>query len=80
LRSKEKLIAIKEKLKGLSAAQIATQLGAGEPTVRDILDALGQPGRDPRDELPPPLFRGDVLTIEDIKTGMELKGTVQKLV
>ena len=80
LQNRENLDAIREKLKELKPDQVAEKLGAGVPTVRDILAALGQPGRDPRDELPPPLFRADVLSIEDLRPGMVLKGTVQNVV
>jgi uncharacterized protein len=52
----------------------------GEPTLVDILDSLARPGRDPRDELPPPLLRQDVLKMEDLKEGMLLKGTVRNVV
>lgn len=71
---------IRAKLKDLDPKAIAASLNAGEPTVRDILDALAQPGRDPRDKLPPPFFRGDVLEISDLRPGMILKGTVQNVV
>lgn len=76
----EKLQEIRRQLKTLDPAAIAAALGAGEPTVRDIIAALGQPGRDPRDELPPPHFRADVLKIEDLEPGMILTGTVQNVV
>ncbi|RME43678.1 MAG: S1 RNA-binding domain-containing protein, partial [Chloroflexi bacterium] len=52
----------------------------GLPTLKDILDDLGRPGRDPRDSLPPPILRQDVLKIEDLKPGMRLKGTVRNVV
>lgn len=80
LADKDTLKEIQRKLARLDAKSLAEQLSAGQPTVRDILKALAQPGRDPRDELPPPLFRADVLTIEDLKPGMVLKGTVQNVV
>ena len=60
--------------------RVAESLGAGVPTVRDIIASLGQPGRDPRDELPPPLFRADVLSLDDLRAGMVLQGTVQNVV
>ena len=50
------------------------------PTLRDILDALLRPGRDPREELPPPILRQDVLKIEDLQPGMSLQGTVRNVV
>lgn len=80
LRDKETLSQIREKLKTLNVEKVAEELGAGVPTVRDIIATLGQPGRDPRDELPPPLFRADVLTLEDLRPGMVLQGTVQNVV
>ncbi|MGI6640641.1 MAG: Tex family protein [Limnochordia bacterium] len=76
----DRLKEIRSGLKALDPAQTARALGAGEPTVRDIIAALGQPGRDPRDELPPPHFRADVLKIEDLQPGMILTGTVQNVV
>jgi uncharacterized protein len=59
---------------------LAELLAVGEPTLVDILEALAKPGRDPRDDLPPPLLRADVLTMEDLKPGMVLKGTVRNVV
>lgn len=59
---------------------LAPQLGVGVPTLRDILDSLQRPGRDPREELPPPIFRTDVLKIEDLAPGMELQGTVRNVI
>ena len=58
---------------------LAEQTGAGEPTLRDIVNELEKPGRDPRDELPPPLLRTDVLDMDDLTEGMELKGTVRNV-
>jgi uncharacterized protein len=62
-------------LKGL-----AELLEVGEPTLLDILDGLARPGRDPRDDLPPPVLRQDVLKMEDLREGMRLKGTVRNVV
>lgn len=59
---------------------LADKLGIGEPTLRDILSELCRPGRDPRDELPPPLLRRDVMTMEELKPGMELIGTVRNVI
>ncbi|MBI5300545.1 MAG: RNA-binding transcriptional accessory protein [Chloroflexi bacterium] len=59
---------------------IAQILGCGEPTLADIFDQLARPGRDPRDELPKPILRRDVLKLEDLQTGMRLKGTVRNVV
>ncbi|HEY3315110.1 MAG TPA: Tex family protein [Bacillota bacterium] len=75
-----RLALIKLKLKGVDLAKAATDIGVGLPTLRDIIDALEKPGRDPRDELPKPLFRTDVLTLDDLKPGMILKGTVRNVV
>lgn len=64
----------------LSPERVAAELAAGVPTVRDIIDALGKPGRDPRDELPKPIFHTEVLKMEDLQVGMELMGTVRNVV
>jgi uncharacterized protein len=58
---------------------IASKIGVGVPTLRDIIKELLKPGRDPRDELPKPALRTDVLNIEDLKAGMELMGTVRNV-
>ncbi len=75
-----KLAAIREQLKQVQVKPMAQQLEIGEPTLRDIIDALQKPGRDPREELEPPLLRSDVLSMEDLKVGMELTGTVRNVV
>lgn len=59
---------------------LAVELGCGVPTLSDILEQLVRPGRDPRQEAPPPLLRSDVLKMEDLATGMRLKGTVRNVV
>lgn len=60
---------------------VAENAGVGVPTVKDILKELAKPGRDPRDELPPPLMRsGDIMEIKDLKPGMELVGTVRNVI
>ncbi len=64
--------------KGLEAT--AKELGIGVPTLEDIVTELTRPGRDPRDELPPPLLREDLMSLEDLKTGMKLKGTVRNVI
>lgn len=56
-------------------AKLAKELGIGEPTLKDMIRELSKPGRDPRDELPPPLLRTDVVEMDDLVPGMELKGT-----
>ena len=80
LQDRERLAEMRVQLKTLDPKKLAQTLDAGEPTIRDIIDALGQPGRDPRDELPAPLFRADVLSMEDLRPGMVLQGTVQNVV
>jgi uncharacterized protein len=63
-----------------SLADLAALTGAGEPTLADIIEYMARPGRDPREELPPPLLRADVLKLEDLAPGMWLKGTVRNVV
>ena len=60
--------------------KLAEQIGIGVPTLSDIITELTRPGRDPRDELPPPLLRSDVMDIKDLKEGMVLKGTVRNVI
>ncbi len=64
----------------LDLSELAQALGTGRPTLEDILEALARPGRDPRDELEGPVLRSDVLTMEDLRPGMRLKGTVRNVV
>jgi uncharacterized protein len=80
LRDKSRLEELRLKLKALSPEEVATRLHAGVPTVRDIIDALARPGRDPREDLPPPVFKKGILQLEDLQPGMELKGTVLNVV
>jgi uncharacterized protein len=80
LRSKQRLDDLREKLKGVTPEDVASRLNTGVPTARDILDALARPGRDPREDLPPPIFKKGVLKLEDLQAGMELKGTVLNVV
>ncbi|MEK3882853.1 Tex family protein [Paenibacillus sp. PL2-23] len=70
----------KSKLAAIDAASLSEKLGVGIPTLRDIIDSLLKPGRDPREELPPPIFHTDVLQIEDLTAGMELQGTVRNVI
>ena len=72
--------ALKEKVKTDGTAALAKQLEIGEPTLIDIISELSKPGRDPREELPQPLLRTDVMGIEDLTAGMELKGTVRNVI
>jgi uncharacterized protein len=78
--SGDKLATVREALQKISVKEMAQQLAIGEPTLRDIIAALQKPGRDPREELEPPLLRSDVLSMEDLKPGMELMGTVRNVV
>ena len=71
---------LKEKLAAVGEETAAQRLGVGVPTLRDIAAELLRPGRDPRDELPPPLLRTDVLDMKDLKPGMELDGTVRNVI
>ncbi|HSJ54162.1 MAG TPA: Tex family protein [Anaerolineae bacterium] len=64
----------------MGLAGLAELLEVGEPTLVDILDALARPGRDPREDLPAPILRHDVLKMEDLREGMRLKGTVRNVV
>jgi uncharacterized protein len=66
--------------KKVSLEDLAAELQCGYPTLSDILDDLEKPGRDPRDKMPKPIFRSDVLKMEDLKEGMILKGTVRNVV
>ncbi len=71
------LVALQEQ-QSLNA--LATELGTGAPTLADILEQLIRPGRDPREDLPAPILRSDVLTMDDLRQGMRLKGTVRNVV
>lgn len=68
------------KLADVDAEQLAAQLDAGVPTVRDILEALAKPGRDPREDLPAPMTRKHIMSLEDVKVGTVVKGTVHNVV
>ena len=69
-----------EKLNAYGAEKAAAECGVGVPTLRDIAKELSKPGRDPRDELPAPILRTDVLDIKDLKPGMVLSGTVRNVI
>ena len=64
----------------MDLGQLASSIGLGEPTLVDILEELKKPGRDPRDELPKPLLRTDIVGLEDLKEGMVLTGTVRNVI
>ena len=74
------ITALPLKLRALDLEQAEAESGAGEATLRDIVSELLKPGRDPREELPPPMLRTDVLELKDLQSGMELMGTVRNVV
>ena len=80
LKSKDKVIDLREKLKSVDIAKESKDLDVGELTLKDIVDELSKPGRDPRDEMPKPILRQDVLKFEDLKEGMILPGTVRNVI
>ncbi|MDR3599960.1 MAG: Tex family protein [Desulfosporosinus sp.] len=77
---RDHLAEVRKKLARLEPTELANEFGAGVPTIRDILDALQRPGRDPREDLPRPLLRRDVTHLEDLSEGMVLEGTVRNVV
>ena len=80
LLGSEDLAALSARLESYGAATAAEKCGAGELTLIDIAKELSKPGRDPRDELPPPVLRKDVLEMKDLVPGMELTGTVRNVI
>jgi uncharacterized protein len=80
LNNKAHLIALATNRRGLDLVKVAHQLHVGLPTLKDILTALERPGRDPRSDLPLPVFRSDVMEISQLKVGMVLKGIVRNVV
>lgn len=75
-----KFIDLQERVKKFGTKSLADKLEIGLPTLDDIVKELSKPGRDPRDEMPAPMLRTDVLDIKDLKEGMELKGTVRNVI
>ncbi len=71
---------LKTRAESAGLPALAEQCGAGVPTIQDIIKELLKPGRDPRDELPPPVLRTDVMELKDLKPGMELQGTVRNVI
>jgi len=80
LTDKSKLNELIEKLKGLDLEKISSELGIGVPTIKDIILELSKPGRDPREEMPKPILKADVLKFEDLRVGMTLTGTVRNVI
>lgn len=76
----DNLSGILEKLEAYGLSKAAAECAVGEPTLADIAKELSKPGRDPRDELPAPILRKDVLEMKDLKPGMELTGTVRNVI
>lgn len=74
-----KLEQLAHRVAQMGQAQVAQRIGVGEPTLRDMVAELSKPGRDPRDELPKPLLRTDVMEMSDLKEGMVLTGTVRNV-
>lgn len=79
LADKNKLDLLKAKIKLVDIDKLSTKLNAGVFTVKDILDALTKPGRDPREDLPAPLTRQNIIKLEDIKVGTIMRGTVRNI-
>lgn len=71
---------LQSQVQTIGTSALAQKLDIGEPTLVDIVSELSKPGRDPRDELPKPLLRTDVMSMEDLKAGMELNGTVRNVI
>ena len=80
LKDKDKIREIKVKLADVNVKETAKQLEIGELTLNDIIDELGKPGRDPREDMPKPILRQDVLKFEDLREGMILTGTVRNVI
>lgn len=80
LKDKDKLVEIRKKLSEIKLAETAKTLNVGELTLKDIIDELSKPGRDPREDMPKPILRQDVLKFEDLREGMILTGTVRNVI
>ena len=80
LKNREKLNSLKEKLATVNVSQLSKELNIGEMTLTDIIEELSKPGRDPREDMPKPVLRNDVLKFEDLTIGMILTGTVRNVI
>ena len=80
LREKEKTEELRQKLKTVDIEKTAKELEIGEMTLADIIAELSKQGRDPREDMPKPILRQDVLKLEDLKEGMILTGTVRNVI
>lgn len=78
--NKERLAELAAKLPAVDVMAVAAELGVGQRALRDMLADLARPGRDPREDLPPPIFKQGVLKLEDLAAGMELRGTILNVV
>lgn len=79
-KGEEDFSGLRQRVNAIGLETLAQQLGIGVPTLSDIVEELLKPGRDPRDTLPPPLLRSDLLDIKDLKPGMVLQGTVRNVI
>src|SRR5699024_6925579 len=79
LTNKEKLKEMRTKLSEIKLQETSKELEVGEMTLKDIIDELSKPGRDPREEMPKPVLREDVLKFEDLREGQILTGTVRNV-
>ena len=80
LKDKDKLNLLRTQLKAINTQEYASKLGIGEMTLTDIIEELSKPGRDPREDMPKPVLRSDVLKFEDLTEGMILTGTVRNVI
>ncbi len=80
LLNKDSLLEIRTKLQAVSIPKVAKELQVGEMTLKDIIEELSKPGRDPREEMPKPVLRSDVLKFEDLREGQILTGTVRNVI
>ena len=80
IKSKEKLAEIRDALSKVDVSKTSDELGIGTLTLKDIIDEISKPGRDPREDMPKPILRSDVLKFEDLQEGMTLTGTVRNVI
>ncbi len=78
--AKGRVVSLKEIAENRGISATAEELGIGVPTLQDIIKELTVPGRDPRDELPPPMLRQEIMSLDDLAVGMKLKGTVRNVI
>ncbi len=80
LKKDKEFSSLTQKAEAYGIKKLAEELNTGEPTLKDIIKELEKPGRDVRDELPPPMLKREVMGMEDLKPGMEIKGTVRNII